>query len=235
LTLLHERTTSALGNPSAQQLLQLLMEAAAAPYFALLQQWVYKGIIDDPYLEFFVEEEKTFNKEKLATLYNDLFWEQRYTLCLDRVPMFLTEVFSCCFCSLGFEHVLTRLMFFIWSSDGVGVGGSGVQQADKILRTGKYLNVIRECGRDVSFPEAEPITYHVRERNFTETIERAYTFASRAVLDLLMGEMQLMERLRSIKRYFLLEQGDFFVQFMDAADGTEGRWFWAFLPPTLTP
>lgn len=70
------------------------------------------------------------------------------------------------------------------------------QVQDMVLHTGKYLNVIRECGRDITFPDAELLTYSLRERNYTRIIEHAYTFASRAVLDLLMNEMQLMPRLR---------------------------------------
>ena len=32
-----------------------------------------------------------------------------------------------------------------------------------------------------------------------------------------MGEMQLLPQLQTLKQYFLLEQGDFFVSFMDLA------------------
>ena len=45
------------------------------------------------------------------------------------------------------------------------------QVADKVLRTGKYLNVIRECGREVEFPEAKGIRYTVQERQYVEHIE----------------------------------------------------------------
>ena len=39
-----------------------------------------------------------------------------------------------------------------------------------------------------------------------------------ALLDLLLREHALMARLRSIKHYFLLDQGDFFVHFLDSAE-----------------
>ena len=57
-----------------------------------------------------------------------------------------------------------------------------------ILSTGKYLNVVRECGRSISSPFAEVIQYTDRRRTFHEKLEKAYKFASTLLLDLLMGE-----------------------------------------------
>src|SRR3546814_9580067 len=51
-----------------------------------------------------------------------------------------------------------------------------------------------------------------------QMIQRAHEFASRALLDLLIHKHDLFGRLRSLKHFFLLDQGDFFVQFMDTAE-----------------
>jgi len=90
--------------------------------------------------------------------------------------------------------------------------------SDKILKAGKYLNVIRECGRFIPNPHQSKITYTHQEREFMEKIETAYTFSSRKLLDMLMDEEQLLARLKSIKHYFLLDQGDFINHFMDIAE-----------------
>jgi len=90
--------------------------------------------------------------------------------------------------------------------------------AEKILRTGKYLNVIRQCGLAISCPHAQEIVYCLKERDYVEHIEKAYDYASQTLLDLLLREKKLLHRLRSIKHYFLLDQGDFFVGFMDLAE-----------------
>eukprot|EP00002_Diphylleia_rotans_P031886 TRINITY_DN6645_c0_g2_i1.p1 TRINITY_DN6645_c0_g2~~TRINITY_DN6645_c0_g2_i1.p1 ORF type:complete len:501 (-),score=90.25 TRINITY_DN6645_c0_g2_i1:148-1650(-) len=89
--------------------------------------------------------------------------------------------------------------------------------ATEILTAGKYLNVIRECGRQIQAPQ-ERISYAVQEKEYIEKIESAYQFASSTLLDLLMKEMQLLPRLRSIKHYFLLDHGDFLVHFLDIAE-----------------
>lgn len=90
--------------------------------------------------------------------------------------------------------------------------------AEKILRAGKYLNVIRQCGLSIKYPDAREIIYCSKELDYVDQIEKAYEYASRTLLDLLMNEKKLLNRLRSLKHYFLLDQGDFFVGFMDLAE-----------------
>ncbi|KAF3853960.1 hypothetical protein F7725_014648 [Dissostichus mawsoni] len=92
------------------------------------------------------------------------------------------------------------------------------KMADKILSTGKYLNVVRECGRDVTCPDAKEVLYTLKERAYVEQIEKAYNYASKVLLDFLMEEKELVLRLRSIKHYFLMDKGDFFVHFMDLTE-----------------
>ncbi|PFX19929.1 Gamma-tubulin complex component 2 [Stylophora pistillata] len=142
LTLLHEKTVGYTGDRKSQDLCLFLTQAACVPYFDILEQWIYKGIISDPYSEV----------------------------------------------------------------------------AQNILSTGKYLNVFRQCGQNVQCPNADEIIYTLNEREYVEKIEKAYSYASKTLLDLLMDERALMARLRSIKHYFLMDLGDFFVQFMDLAE-----------------
>lgn len=102
-------------------------------------RWVYEGVIDDPYGEFFIAENKSLQKvlrldfintsciiviffndgsliyvsqESLTQDYDAKYWNQRYSL-KDGIPSFLASI------------------------------------AGTILTTGKYLNVMRECGHNV--------------------------------------------------------------------------------------
>ena len=97
--------------------------------------------------------------------------------------------------------------------------------AAKILHTGKYLNVVRECGKEVNYPNAELIRIGsvaeekiLLHKDFVEPIEKAYEWSSRRLLDLLFNEELLLKRLQSIKNYFFLDKGDFFVHFLDASE-----------------
>ena len=89
--------------------------------------------------------------------------------------------------------------------------------ADKVLCSGKYLNVVRECGKEFGATAAQIMRYSVQEREYIEQIESAHSQASRKLLDLILVEKDLPGYLKSIKHYFLLDQGDLFVHFMDSA------------------
>uniref|UniRef100_A0A8C7SLV4 Gamma-tubulin complex component n=1 Tax=Oncorhynchus mykiss TaxID=8022 RepID=A0A8C7SLV4_ONCMY len=196
LSLLHDRTFNYTGDSQAQELCLYLTKAASVPYFEILEKWIYRGIIKDPYSEFMVEEHE-LQKEKIQEDYNDKYWDQRYTIVQHRIPSFLQKMA---------DKILstgkTCLSWFFFSSSSIG----------------KYLNVVRECGRDVTCPDAKEVLYTLKERAYVEQIEKSYYYASKVLLDFLMEEKELVARLRSIKHYFLMDKGDFFVHFMDLTE-----------------
>ncbi len=95
--------------------------------------------------------------------------------------------------------------------------------SDMILRTGKYLNVIQQCDNKSTIvsgkeDEAEEIVYLPSPEQYTQPLQRAHDFASKTLLDLLVKDRDLIGHLRSVKHYFLLDQGDFIVQFLDLCE-----------------
>ncbi|KAF5282164.1 hypothetical protein FQR65_LT02861 [Abscondita terminalis] len=103
--------------------------------------------------------------------------------------------------------------------------------SDIILRAGKYLNVIRQCGKPVN-NKVEIVQYKIEQKHYIDAIEKAYKFASQTLLDLVLKEKDLLGRLKSVKHYFLLDQSDFIVTFLtlcekelnkDVSDVNQGR------------
>lgn len=91
--------------------------------------------------------------------------------------------------------------------------------AEIILSTGKYLNVIRQCGKRITSPLVQTkIKFLSADENYLSVIENSHRFASQTLLEVLLKENDLMGHLQSVKRYFLLQQGDFIMQFMDATE-----------------
>lgn len=68
------------------------------------------------------------------------------------------------------------------------------------ISSGKYLNVVRECGHDVTCPVAKEVIYTLKERAYVEQIETAFNYASRVLLDFLMEEQELVAHLRYAPR-----------------------------------
>jgi gamma-tubulin complex component 2 len=88
---------------------------------------------------------------------------------------------------------------------------------DKILLCGKCLNVVRECDIKIKV-SGEPVVFSVEDRLFSPILDAAYLLANELLLNLLIKERDLKGHLKSLKRYFLVEFGDFMSHFMDIAD-----------------
>lgn len=146
----------------------------------MLESWIHKGTIHDPYDEFMIVKSSKVSKAGIEEDFNDAYWEQRYTIREGYVPSFL-----------------------------------GPHQT-KILLAGKYLNVIKECGIHQpsssneptrsggndqttgasNHPEQNAVLAALSGGNLVDSIEVAYQYANRQLLDLLMKKEQLLGRLR---------------------------------------
>ncbi|KAI8905007.1 Spc98 family-domain-containing protein [Gorgonomyces haynaldii] len=172
LTLLSQKMALNAGHQKTRDLYEFMLKEASKPFYDMLRQWIYNGVLDDPYNEFMIQDNGV-SKESVKEDFNDLYWEQKYTMLQDWVPSFLEK------------------------------------QSDKILRSGKYLNVLRECGKQLEQPKPTG--------QIDQEIEQGYLNANKQLLDMLMKEFKLIERLRSIKNLFLLNQSDYLTHFLDLA------------------
>lgn len=92
-----------------------------------------------------------------------------------------------------------------------------------MLRTGKYLNVIKESQQSTQCPFAEDLfknyQKYIQIQDFTEPVMKAYEWANKQIIDLFYGDgLDLFGRIRSLKMFFLFEKGDFFMQFVECAE-----------------
>lgn len=174
-----------------------LLREASKPYYRILKAWIGNGVLEDYYNEFMIEERTSITKEHMKLDYNDVYWEQRYSIRSEWVPSF-------------FESY-----------------------KEKILLAGKYLNVLRECGKFAMPSDIVELTsiksLHSAESSssshcdmyknlisrLVEEIESAYLNANQSLLKLLWEDRQLMDRLRSLKNIFLLSQSDYLTHFLD--------------------
>eukprot|EP00615_Pteridomonas_danica_P004166 CAMPEP_0114331884 /NCGR_PEP_ID=MMETSP0101-20121206/2714_1 /TAXON_ID=38822 ORGANISM="Pteridomonas danica, Strain PT" /NCGR_SAMPLE_ID=MMETSP0101 /ASSEMBLY_ACC=CAM_ASM_000211 /LENGTH=794 /DNA_ID=CAMNT_0001462375 /DNA_START=60 /DNA_END=2441 /DNA_ORIENTATION=+ len=187
------------GDVKTNDLLSYILGKTSIPYMEMLKRWIFEGVLIDPYKEFMISEDSKENvtkaKESVTEDFISDYWDQRYSLCPHQVVCFLSRL------------------------------------ADKVLTTGKYLNVVRECGQDVRCPDADALSWNglgsegsgisasmLNEGAFSESIERAFKFASSTLLDVLLNQNQLILRLRSMKHYFLMDEADLYVIFMDLAE-----------------
>lgn len=68
MSLLHEQTLNNIsGEAKSKELCLYLMQAASMPYMQILEKWVYKGMICDPYQEVSIKSISTCYKWYIHT------------------------------------------------------------------------------------------------------------------------------------------------------------------------
>jgi gamma-tubulin complex component 2 len=202
LDVLYEKILQYSGDQKLQELVYFLAQSASKSYLNMLDNWIHKGIIKDPYDEFMIAEKKDGNNNLTGRndILSDQYWENRYTIKPQNVPIFLKEF------------------------------------QERILFTGKYLNAINitvkiqtqnssnKNPKNNSIKQYEvkqenqEILFSMKHEHYKEIIDKAYDYSNKLLLDLLLNEFKLIMRLKSLKHYFLLDQSDFMVHFMDISE-----------------
>lgn len=221
LALLWERVVRNGGDEAAKKLFLTLLHRAAQPYAQILLRWINTGHLSDTYEEFLIMENPKVTRASLESDPTDEYWERRYML---RDESVLAQREHERQQGLDLDSLVEDN-----GSRGVLTGGAKIPSflepwKRKILMAGKYLNVIRECGKDMTQSSDEVDRTAMQEgeiimtdESFFEQIERAYQRANAALLHLLLNEHNIIPRLRSMKHYFFQSSADFFSSFLEAA------------------
>lgn len=215
-----------------------LLLKASQPYAKVLVRWIRTGDLIDPHGEFIVKEARVLNKNALDQDYVDQYWENKYTLRdADRTkagakvssapesPSALMER------DLRLHHPSSQTSRRSRANKREsGLGGGAIvphflqSHRDRILLAGKYLNVIRECGKRIVFSGTETDTdacseaeIDLQSRDFLSTIDAAYLQANAELLEVLTVQHSLHARLKSLKHNFFLNHGIAFTHFLEVA------------------
>jgi gamma-tubulin complex component 2 len=224
------------GDEKSRQLYASLLQAATKPFVRMLSQWLYEGILQDPYEEFFIAELRSLMRHSLEDDFNAHYWKDRYQLRATKIPTvlqaevqkvlitgkYLNVIRECCsevkLLVSGDNHSTSPL-----ERDG---GGSGVLISftlddDLIVTLKKHELVYDTHAVPSAASAAATFSAAVRPQStpsLIAAIEEAYQFSSSTFLQLLEKKYALRSHLKSLKRFFLLENGDFFIQFMDLTE-----------------
>jgi hypothetical protein len=88
---------------------------------------------------------------------------------------------------------------------------------DNAIEQMKRLN-LNGNSKKLIIPNAVEIGFTTKDEVYKQIIENAYNYSSEVLLNLLLKDHKLINRLRSLKHYFLLDQSDFMVHFMDISE-----------------
>ncbi|ORY93853.1 gamma-tubulin complex component protein [Syncephalastrum racemosum] len=212
LNILAERLVSLSGDPHCKKLYAYLLSRASVPYFDILNSWIYRGEIIDPYSEFMVLEKHNVKKENLKEDFNDAYWEMRYTVRDKLVPSFLVPFKT--------KILLAGKYLNVVRECGVMIAKPEDMEA-AILDGGNHSDHRQEQTfmgpSDARVGVGSEAWSAVNGGRFVKSLEVAYKYANHTLLNLLLREQELIPRLRSLKHYFFLDQSDFLTSFLDLA------------------
>ncbi|KAL7443740.1 hypothetical protein ACHAXM_009023, partial [Skeletonema potamos] len=201
------------GDAKGSEVLSFLLMECAAPYARMMQSWLQRGKVHDPYSEFMIEVTDKRFRESQVTFQQRMEWTD--------------------WCRVQDEHVLDSLYDQMSSTRNAMFGDesratSNMSARDKAYTTGKYRRAIHFCdeGPVSSFDQRakadqtkeEEVNTLLNPLQLSRCIDHSYHDASDTLLHLLMGKYDILSSLRFMKKYFLLDQGDFFVNFLDGVE-----------------
>ena len=167
--------------------LKFMMQSSIMPFLAILEKWVYYGILEDLHKEFFVEEisSSTFSQNS-EMKYEENYWNDKYILVQKKVPCF-------------YENI-----------------------ANKVFLTGKYVNVIKVYDPKKEFERNSNLSidyvFTIHNDEIKAKVDRVFEEANMQLIRIVLKHEKFLSILGSIKKYFFMEFGDYFLNFMELAE-----------------
>lgn len=88
ISLIHKFSSSH-GDPFVHTFAERLLTHITRPFYSMLRAWIYDGELEDPYLEFFVQENQEHEDSGATSV-----WEHKYRLNHAMIPSIVTEEFA---------------------------------------------------------------------------------------------------------------------------------------------
>lgn len=178
------------GDLYTRDLIERTMKSVNRPIYDMLHRWIYEGELDDPHHEFFVANDLTVSLE--------LFWEKKYSLRTQMIPLFVPVD------AVGKILLIGKSINFIRHA---------MDDNSSILDRTAVESLTPTEGMDA----------YTAETLLRSVIDRVYCTVCRRVLDLYLSKFKFMEHLGAMRRYLLLGQGDFVKHLMDLLAGDLAR------------
>ena len=214
-----------------------LLNKSFSPFFKMMKLWILRGILENEhdYQEFMIFSPKSYIKEKLNEYYFDLFWENKFILCNKNIPIFLENISQkilfigksfniikeCgknikCPYESEFESFRDFLQepsydinmniknhFNIYKSEGIiQLSFNQENNNNTIIINKKLLN------KQMIF-ESERII------QFENLINKIYNWINETLKTILFTEKDLLLMIHSFKKFYLMEAGDFYNDFLE--------------------
>jgi len=193
LTALHKHSIH--GNTVHVNIVQSILYKACRPWFEILYAFTTKGVLSDPWNEFFVVENRNVDDKHL--------WKNKYCINHDLVPIGILDLY------------LVKPVLNV---------GKGINFIRRCLLDGQWTMQIQDIATADEGNEMKNklgYRYQFHENGNLENVALQKTLSSATklvhshILRTLKEENHLMQHLLAMKQFLLLGQGDFFSALME--------------------
>lgn len=187
VSLIHGFST-AHGDPIVAIFAERLLAHVTRPFYDILRRWIYDGELLDPFLEFFVKEQRASDDDRKDLKAKGLssVWNSKYEVDDAMVPSIITADFA------QKVFLIGKSLNFIRHSCGDSQWVEAYSKtSSKELRYG-----------DTATLEA--------------WIDEAYKTTMQRLMQLMSSKFHLFDHLQALKNYILLGQGDFIALLMES-------------------
>jgi gamma-tubulin complex component 3 len=187
VSLIHGFST-AHGDPIVAAFAERLLAHVTRPFYDILRRWIYDGELQDPFLEFFVKEQRPSDDDRKDLKAKGLtsVWNSKYEVDDAMVPSIITADFA------QKVFLIGKSLNFIRHSCGDSQWVEAYSKtSSKELRYG-----------DTATLEA--------------WIDEAYKTTMQRLMQLMSSKFHLFDHLQALKNYILLGQGDFIALLMES-------------------
>lgn len=169
------------GDLKSFEFLSQLFHNISRNYIDMLNDWITKGVMDDPNNEFFITTNLAHDF-KLNSLNSERYWDSKFVIKKDGLPK-------------EFQDPEVQL---------------------KVLLTGKYLNVLKECGITLdTFTQVK--VNSLTDSNLYVILDQAYSDANNLILDLFFRGYNFKRTLIDLQGYYMLNKAAKMIDFMTLA------------------
>ena len=217
-----------------------LLNKSFMPFFDMIKLWVCHGILENEhnYQEFMIFSPKSYIKEKLNDYYHDLFWETKFILNNINIPIFLEKIApkilfigksyniikECgknikCPYEIEFEsfrdiiqdevddiNTVIKNNFDIYKPTGIiDLSISNKENNNNSIK----INNLFLYNRNQMIFETERII------QFENLIDKIYKWINDTLKRVLFNEKDLILMIHSFKKFYLMEAGDFYNDFLE--------------------
>lgn len=187
ISLIHAYSSSH-GDPFVYTFAERLLAHVTKPLYAMLQHWIYNGELEDPFHEFFVEENQDLDAMDFDPRRGGAtsVWEDKYRLKESMIPSIIAPDFAKKIFLIG------KSLNFI--SYGCG-DSTWVEHHSK------------DSSQELKYGDTATLE---------TSIDSAYKRTMTRLIYLMDTKFKLLEHLTALKKYLLLGQGDFIALLMES-------------------